>query len=187
MNIVYKKLDQIMPYERNPRANDKAVNYVADSIKEFGFKNPIIIDAAGVIVCGHTRYKAAKQLGMQEVPCIMADDLTPYQIAAFRLADNKVSEFSNWDFSLLEGELSEIDSVIDMTEFGFEEDPDYSYLEDLMNEDFANDHSLENTERFNITFSFPVEYKETIDQYVKEKGKNTIAEMIIKEAQKCLE
>lgn len=131
MEIIYKKLDEIMPYERNPRNNTEAVDKVANSIKEFGFKNPIIIDAAGVIVCGHTRYKAAQRLGMEKVPCIMADDLTPYQIAAFRLADNKVSEFSNWDFSLLESELSEIDSLIDMTDFGFEGNGELPDIDDL--------------------------------------------------------
>lgn len=120
MEIVYKGLGEIMPYEDNPRHNDGAVSYVASSIKEFGFKVPIVIDAAGVIVCGHTRYKAAKSLGMEEVPCVVADDLTPYQIAAFRLADNKVSEYSDWDFSLLEKELDEIGDMVDMEDFGFD-------------------------------------------------------------------
>lgn len=123
-----------MPYEFNPRNNEQAVIPVANSIKEFGFKNPIIIDAAGVIVCGHTRYEAAKYLGLEEVPCIIADDLSPYQIRAFRIADNKVSEFSNWDFSALESELSEIADQIDMQEFGFDQDTDLDNLDDLFEE-----------------------------------------------------
>lgn len=108
MNIIEKSLSEIKPYEKNPRKNDNAVEYVANSIKEFGFKVPIVIDKDGVIVAGHTRYKASKKLGLEKVPCIIADDLTPEQIKAYRLADNKVSEKSEWDFDLLEGELSEI-------------------------------------------------------------------------------
>ena len=117
MQIIYKKIDDVIPYENNPRKNDEAVDYVAKSIKEFGFKVPIIIDKNGVIVTGHTRLKAAKKLGMDEVPVILADDLTEEQIKAFRLADNKVAEFADWDDELLKMELDDID--IDMSDFGF--------------------------------------------------------------------
>ena len=117
MDIILKRIEEITPYENNPRRNDEAVKYVAKSIEEFGFKNPILIDADGVIVAGHTRYKAAKELGMEEVPCIVTDDLTEEQVKAFRLADNKVAEIAQWDQELLNFELGEID--IDMTEFGF--------------------------------------------------------------------
>lgn len=120
MKIVSKKLSEIMPYEKNPRDNDAAVQGVANSIKEFGFKQPIVIDKAGVIVAGHTRYKAAELLGMEEVPTIVADDLNPYQIAAYRLADNKVSEASSWDFKLLDEEISSLEDYFDMSDFGFE-------------------------------------------------------------------
>ena len=105
MNIVEKKLKEIKPYEKNARKNDDAVKYVAESIKQFGFKVPIVIDKDNVIVAGHTRYKASKELGLETVPCIVADDLTEEQIKAYRLADNKVSEFSEWDFDLLGEEL----------------------------------------------------------------------------------
>ena len=108
MNIIEKNLKDIKPYEKNPRKNDNAVEYVANSIKEFGFQQPIVIDKDGVIVAGHTRYKASKKLGLEKVPCIIADDLTDEQIKAYRLADNKVSEKSEWDFDLLNNELSEI-------------------------------------------------------------------------------
>ena len=94
MEIIYKKINEINPYEKNPRKNKEAVNYVAESIKEFGFKVPIIVDKDLTIVAGHTRYKAAKKLGMKEIPCIIADDLTPEQVKAFRLADNKVVEIA---------------------------------------------------------------------------------------------
>lgn len=118
MEIVMRKVSELTPYEKNPRRNDDAVQYVAASIKEFGFKVPIVVDRDGVVVSGHTRLKAAKQLGMEEVPCIVADDLTPEQIKAFRLADNKVSEKSGWDFALLEAELEELFDF-DMESFGF--------------------------------------------------------------------
>ena len=116
MNIIEKPVDELIPYENNPRVNDDAVPLVAESIREFGFKVPIVIDRDNVIVTGHTRLKAAKQLGMKTVPCIIADDLTPEQVKAFRLADNKVAEFAEWDFSALDKEIE-----FDMSEFGFEE------------------------------------------------------------------
>lgn len=118
MKIVDKKLDELREYENNPRNNDNAVAAVAASIKEFGFKVPIVIDAAGVIIAGHTRAKAAAQLGLQTVPCIVADDLTDEQIRAFRLADNKTGELAGWDFEKLEAELAEL-SEMDMSAFGF--------------------------------------------------------------------
>lgn len=118
MEIKMLKLAELIPYEKNPRKNDEAVKYVQASIKEFGFKVPIVVDKDNVIVAGHTRYKAAKKLKMDEVPCIIADDLSEEQIKAFRLADNKVSEQAVWDFDLLSGELDGI-LDIDMTDFGF--------------------------------------------------------------------
>jgi site-specific DNA-methyltransferase (adenine-specific) len=119
MEIINKKIDELIPYEKNPRINDDAVKYVANSIKEFGFKVPIIIDKNNVIVAGHTRLKASKELGLTEVPCIIADDLNEEQIRAFRLADNKVSEKAEWDFNLLDAELEDI-LDIDMNDFGFD-------------------------------------------------------------------
>ena len=111
-------IDSIKPYQNNPRNNDDAVDAVAASIKEFGFKVPIVIDANNVIVTGHTRFKAANRLGMKKVPCIRADDLTDEQVKAFRLADNKVSELATWNAEKLNIELEDID--IDMSEFGFD-------------------------------------------------------------------
>lgn len=118
--IVIKKITEISPYEKNPRRNDEAVKYVAASIEKFGFKQPIVIDRDGIIVAGHTRYKAAKKLNLKAVPCIVADDLTDEQIKAYRLADNKVAEKADWDFDLLAGELNDLFDF-DMTEFGFDE------------------------------------------------------------------
>ena len=121
LQLIYKDLKDIKQYENNPRKNDDAVKYVAESIKEFGFKVPIVIDKEGVIVAGHTRWKAAKSLNIKEVPCIIADDLTEQQIKAYRLADNKVSEFAEWDFNILNLELDEL-LDFDMSTFGFDID-----------------------------------------------------------------
>lgn len=119
LEIVYKNIKDVKPYERNPRKNDEAVKYVAESIYQFGFKVPLVIDKNNIVVCGHTRLKAAKDLGITEVPCILADDLTEEEIKAFRLADNKVSEQAEWDFELLDLEMDEIETI-DMEEFGFD-------------------------------------------------------------------
>ena len=126
MQIIYKAIDDIKPYKRNPRKNDGAVDAVAASIKEFGFKVPIVVSADGEIIAGHTRHKAAKKLGLTEVPCIIADDLTPEQIKTFRLADNKTAELAEWDLDLLNNELLDLDNLcVDMSVFGFElEQPD---------------------------------------------------------------
>ena len=118
MKIIEKRLDEITPYENNPRFNDTAVEYVANSIREFGWKQPIVIDRDGVIVAGHTRLKAAQRLGLKTAPCVVADDLTDEQVRAYRLADNKVAEMATWDFEALELELDGIN--LDMSAFGFE-------------------------------------------------------------------
>lgn len=108
MQIIKKNINELIPYGNNPRHNDDAVEYVANSIEQFGFKVPIIIDKDNVIVAGHTRLKAAKKLGMEYVPCILADDLSEEQVRAFRLADNKVGELAGWNNDKLEQELSGI-------------------------------------------------------------------------------
>ena len=120
MKIIELKIDVLKPYDKNPRKNKEAVKYVAESIKEFGFKQPIVIDKNNVVVCGHTRLLAAKQLGLKEVPCILADDLTEEQINAYRLVDNKTNEFAEWDYELLNEELFNLPSL-DMELFGLEE------------------------------------------------------------------
>lgn len=129
--IIYKKTDELIPYINNPRQNDGAVDAVASSIKNFGFKVPIVIDSKNEIVNGHTRLKAAKKLGLESVPVIVADDLSPEQIKAFRLADNKVGEIAEWDEELLaieSGELESMELDFSLEEFGFdltdEEDTD---------------------------------------------------------------
>lgn len=119
MTIIDKPIEELRPYRKNPRINDDAVKYVAESIRRFGFKVPVVIDSSNVIVAGHTRLKAAKQLGMDTIPCVVADDLSPEEIRAFRLADNKVAEKSKWDADLLTEELEGI-TDIDMSAFDFD-------------------------------------------------------------------
>ena len=144
MEIKMIKVEELKPYENNPRFNDDAVEYVANSIKEFGFKVPIVIDKDNVIVAGHTRYKASMELGLEEVPCIIADDLTDEQIKAYRLADNKVSEKSEWNLELLNEELEEILNI-NMDEFGFlkREEVDVENIDvDEYFEDESNERKL---------------------------------------------
>lgn len=105
INIVYKSVDELIPYVNNPRDNAGAVDAVASSIKNFGFKVPIVVDKGNEIVTGHTRLLAAKKLGLDKVPVIVADDLTQNEVKAFRLADNKVGELAQWDLEALENEL----------------------------------------------------------------------------------
>ena len=119
IKIIEKQCDDLIPYENNARINDKAVEAVAKSIKEFGMKNPIIIDKDNVIVAGHTRLKALQKLGIETAPCIIADDLTEEQIKAFRIADNSTAQIADWDMDKLMKELENID--YDMSQFGLEE------------------------------------------------------------------
>ncbi|MBX3356684.1 MAG: ParB N-terminal domain-containing protein [Phycisphaeraceae bacterium] len=123
MKIELRRPTDIKPYEHNPRINDGAVDAVAASLKQFGFRQPIVVDEAGVIVCGHTRWKAAQKLGLEKVPVHVAKDLTPEQVRAFRIADNKTGELAEWDMDLLSielGALRELD--IDLASLGFDED-----------------------------------------------------------------
>ena len=120
MNIEYWKTEDVKPYENNPRINDGAVDATANSIKEFGWKQPIVVDKEGVIIVGHTRLKAAKKLGMEKVPVLVAKDLSSEQADAYRLADNKTGEISEWNMDMLGDDLSQIEDI-DMTDFGFDD------------------------------------------------------------------
>lgn len=141
MEIINKKLEDLKPYENNPRFNDEAVEYVANSIKQFGFKVPIVIDKNNVIVAGHTRYKASMELGLKEVPCIVADDLTPAQIKAFRIAENKTNDLASWNDDLLGQELKDVIEDFDMTDFGFG-DFEISMLTDDMEPEAYDDELI---------------------------------------------
>jgi len=139
LKIEYKKVVELIPYVNNPRNNDRAVDKVAASIKEFGFKNPIIIDNKNVIVAGHTRLLASEKLGITEVPTIKADDLTDAQIKAFRIADNKTCEFAEWDDEMLSielEELKELDFNLDETGFNTDEVEDLLKSNEVVEDDF---------------------------------------------------
>lgn len=146
MEVEAKSIDEIKPYENNPRDNDDAVDAVANSIKEFGWQQPIVVDNEGVIIAGHTRYKAAKKLGLKHVPVVVADNLTPDQVKAYRLADNKTAELADWDMDLLNDELDQIRNI-DMSDFGFDEldddqidtEPKVDNNEELSLDDFGDD------------------------------------------------
>ena len=122
MKVKEIPIAEITPYANNPRNNAAAVEPVAASIRDFGFRVPIVLDRNGVIVAGHTRLEAAKRLGLSKVPCVVADDLTAEQARAFRIADNKTGELATWDMAKLDEELADI-SDFDMAEFGFAETP----------------------------------------------------------------
>jgi len=120
MQIKLRDINSIFPYEGNPRINDNAVDAVTASLREFGFRQPIVVDADCVIIVGHVRYKAAVKLGLQKVPVHVATDLSPEQIKAYRIADNKTAELAEWDFDKLKAELEELVDF-DMTLFGFDD------------------------------------------------------------------
>lgn len=120
LKVQYWPIDDVHPYPNNPRHNDEAVEYVANSIREFGWQQPIVVDTDGTIIAGHTRHKAAKLLGMDTVPVVVAENLTPAQVNAYRLADNKTSEAATWDMEALSVELEGLEIDFDMTDFGFD-------------------------------------------------------------------
>ena len=150
MRIINKKVSKLVPYEKNPRKNDQAVEYVANSIKRFGIQQPIVIDKNDVIVAGHTRVKACLKLGIDTVPCVIADELTKDEIDAYRLADNKSGEMAEWDFDLLKDELDNID--LDMSEFGFDlfEDDDEDLVGDDEEEEDAPFHRDATMRQYNL-------------------------------------
>lgn len=165
MKIKNMKVNELIPYENNPRNNEQAIEYVANSIKQFGFKVPIVVDKKNVIVAGHTRWLAAQALEMDEVPVVVADDLTPEQVKAFRIADNKVAEKASWDYSKLGQEIKDlmnIDLGFDLTDIGFGEfeisaltgdfEPD-GFDEDLIDEYSGKEEEMLAKKRVIITFT----------------------------------
>lgn len=163
--VTYMDVDSLIPYANNPRLNDNAVDAVAASIKEFGFKVPIVVDGENVIINGHTRLKAAHKLGLKQVPVIVADDLTPEQVKAFRLADNKTGELAQWDMAKLGIELDGIEDI-DMSDFGF----DFEELEE--DEPQADDTY---TKKVNIPQYEPTGECPTIDELVDDSKANELA------------
>lgn len=140
-------VDSIVPYENNARNNDHTVPYLIKSIKRFGFRVPLVIDAENIIICGHTRLKAALEIGLKSIPCVRANDLTKQEIKAFRLADNKITEMSEWDSEKLESELWDISTFpdIDMADFGFD---------DSEQEDEEEKQGEEEESKYKVTLTF---------------------------------
>jgi len=134
MIVKNEKIEKIKPYKNNPRKNAAAVKQVAESISQYGFQQPIVVDKKHVIIVGHTRYFAAKDLGLKTVPVVVADKLTPKQVKAYRIADNKTHEYSDWDFELLKDEL---EGLGDLDEYftGFND----MELHDILEPDFKPD------------------------------------------------
>lgn len=160
MKVQEMNIDEIKPYENNPRVNDKSVDDVAKSIKEFGWQQPIVVDKDNVIIVGHTRWKAAKKLGMKKVPVVVASNLTPAQVKAYRLADNKVSEESIWDNKKLLDELDEINKIDDDVFTGFTES---DIFDDVLNESL-NDVLKDNEEGVTYNFSCKTQNKELYEK-----------------------
>lgn len=173
MNVTEMKLADIKPYKKNPRENKDAVKMVADSIKAFGFNQPIVVDEDGVIVVGHTRYLASKKLKLETVPVYVLKGLTEDQYKAYRLVDNKTAEYSYWDWGMLNKELTEIAPIIDVEDFGFVIEDD-----ELMNE---VGFSLAEAEKadFSVSFTFPREYKERVNGIIRYKGKKVVQKMVL--------
>lgn len=175
-------LDKLNPYEKNPRKNDQSVQAVANSIKEFGFRAPIIVDSDFTIIAGHTRYKAAKSLGLPEVPVIVADDLTEEQVRAYRIADNSAGQKSEWDFEILADEIKNIS--IDMADFGFGSFELLTMMEDCtpikvtddereMLESFENDGSEESMPyvcRDRVIITYDPSDKDEVMQFLGQQG-----------------
>lgn len=147
MEVRNLKIDEIKPYENNPRNNLDAVDATANSIKEFGWQQPIVVDKDMVIIAGHTRYLAAKKLGCDTVPVVVASNLSDEQVRAYRLADNKTGELAEWDTKLLDDELQSI-LDIDMTDFGFDEDIEFDPADEV---DTRIDEPTETTDSTEVT------------------------------------
>lgn len=180
-SLLIQEIDvsEIQPYEDNPRINDTAVPYVADSIKRFGFLVPIILDSNKVVVAGHTRLKAAKRLKLSKVPCIIADDLTDAQIKALRLADNKVAEFSIWDYEKLREELNTI-LTVDMSNYGF--DGGLSDLDNFIDDelsDFYNDNDFEYSV-FGLTLKLPIKYQQDFKRFIRQHSTAELSNSILR-------
>lgn len=131
LEIVQIPLSEIKPYKKNARKNDEAVPKVVESIKRYGFKNPIILDKNNVIICGHTRYMASLEMGFDTVPCIIATDLTKKQVKEFRLVENRTNEYALWNYELLNDEMQ----GLDLSEFEF---PTLTYEDELSAEDLES-------------------------------------------------
>lgn len=175
LNIVYKPIKELKPYKKNAKKHSKEqVEQIANSIKEFGFTQPVIIDKHNSVVAGHGRILGAKKAGLKQVPTVCLEDLTEEQIKAYRLVDNKLNE-SEWDYSLLDEELENLEEDIDMNLFGFDEDVDLTDAFEYETKDKIEKNF------FVVSLAFPKDEKETIMKYLN-KNKEKVQEIIRKKA-----
>ncbi len=182
------KIDKLKPYKNNARThNEKQIEKIANSIQEFGFINPVLIDSEYGIIAGHGRVKGAELLGMDEVPCLFIEDLTEEQKRAYIIADNKLALDAGWDYELLQIELNELDDLnFDFTLTGFDNlelDDESLFSMDEISEVDGYDENEDEREYFTKTFTFPTEKKNQIICYLK-KHQNEIIEQIIKESER---
>lgn len=182
------RIDKLKPYENNARTHsDKQVEKIANSIEEFGFINPVLIDASYGIIAGHGRVLGAKKLGMVEVPCLFVEDLNEAQKRAYIIADNKLALDAGWNYELLNIELGELDDLdFDISLTGFDDmdfdDASFFSMDEITETDGYNENE-DDREYFTKTFTFPIEKKKQIICYLK-KHQNEIVEQIIKESEK---
>lgn len=183
MNIVFKNINDLKEYDNNPRINDDAVDKVAKSIEQFGFKVPVVVDKDNTIVCGHTRLKASKQLGLKEIPCIIADDLNKEQINAYRLIDNRTSDYSHWDFDKLELELKQLEDIkeFEMKEFGFITKEDAFFNQDTKQEKFEHQDDNDEYNSFVDKFNKNQNKMNTDDCYTPKEIYDAVVEFVEEE------
>ncbi|MEK9768084.1 MAG: ParB N-terminal domain-containing protein [Betaproteobacteria bacterium] len=174
MKVQIIPITDVIPYNRNPRKNTEAVAKVAGSLKEFGWKQPIVVDGEKVVIAGHTRLLAAQYLKMEQVPVLVADDLTDNQVKAYRLADNRVAQEAEWDHDLLSLELKDLlDDDFDIALTGF----DVGEMESIFNED-ENDNTLPEQKELNETFEVSVECQNELEQ-------ETVFNLLTEKGYKC--
>lgn len=181
VKVVAMAVKDLIPYANNPRNNEQAVDTVAKSIKEFGFTNPIVVDSDNVVINGHTRLLAAEKLGLEKVPVIRKEDLTPEQVKAFRLVDNKTSELSGWDFEKLDAEIAELQAMeFDMSEFEFESNYDFTaeaysdFFEDASPQSQTQEHSQDAPAPVQTEHGQELESStEPVDKAIEQEAKDT--------------
>lgn len=180
MEIKLIDIEEIKPYENNPRINSESLQYVVNSIKEFGFKVPLVLSKDYIIITGHTRYLASKELGLKQIPCIIADDLNEEQVKAFRIADNKVSEVATWDYELLNQELDLLAANgVDLDDFGFlTEDSGIDFIDNIINDGIGGTEA--DIDIATMSVAFPMELSDMVFSVLAKYTKQELLEDVIK-------